>query len=109
MGSSKTAQALTTKFNYEERGMKVWLVKPSTDDRDGRDVVKSRIGLFCPCDSITPTMNLFDTFKGEHSDADVIIVLKDGVIAEAGNHETLIKQGGEYSALYNKQSAGMAT
>ena len=25
MGSSKTAQALTTKFNYEERGMKVWL------------------------------------------------------------------------------------
>ena len=42
-------------------------------------------------------------------DADVIIVLKDGVIAEAGNHETLIKQGGEYSALYNKQSAGLAT
>lgn len=42
-------------------------------------------------------------------DADVIIVLKDGVIAEAGAHETLIKQGGEYSALYNKQSAGMAT
>jgi ATP-binding cassette subfamily B protein len=42
-------------------------------------------------------------------DADVIVVLKDGVIAEAGNHETLIKQGGEYSALYNKQSAGMAT
>ena len=29
MGSSKTAQALTTKFNYEERGMTVWLIKPS--------------------------------------------------------------------------------
>jgi ATP-binding cassette subfamily B protein len=42
-------------------------------------------------------------------DADVIIVLKDGVIAEAGAHETLIKQGGEYSALYNKQSAGIVT
>lgn len=42
-------------------------------------------------------------------DADVIIVLKDGVIAEAGNHETLIKQGGEYSKLYNKQSAGLVT
>ena len=24
MGSSKTASALITKFNYEERGMKVW-------------------------------------------------------------------------------------
>ena len=42
-------------------------------------------------------------------DADVIVVLKDGVIAEAGNHETLIKQGGEYSKLYNKQSAGLVT
>lgn len=31
MGSSKTAQALITKFNYEERGMSVWLIKPSTD------------------------------------------------------------------------------
>ena len=28
MGSSKTAQALITKFNYEERGMRVWLIKP---------------------------------------------------------------------------------
>ena len=24
MGSSKTANALITKFNYEERGMRVW-------------------------------------------------------------------------------------
>lgn len=42
-------------------------------------------------------------------DADVIIVLKDGVIAEAGNHADLIKKGGEYSNLYNKQSAGLIT
>ena len=47
MGSSKTANALITKFNYEERGMKVWLLKPATDDRDGRDIIKSRIGLAC--------------------------------------------------------------
>ena len=45
MGSSKTAQALITKFNYEERGMSVWLVKPATDDRDGADMLRSRIGL----------------------------------------------------------------
>lgn len=45
MGSSKSAQALITKFNYEERGMKVWLIKPATDDRDGVGVIKSRIGL----------------------------------------------------------------
>ena len=28
MGSSKTAQALITKYNYEENGLKVWLIKP---------------------------------------------------------------------------------
>ena len=73
MGSSKTAQALTTKFNYEERGMKVWLIKPSTDNRDGTDVVKSRIGLSEPCSSIPQNMDLFEVFKNEHGDADVII------------------------------------
>ena len=45
MGSSKTANALITKFNYEERGMRVWLIKPSLDDRDGADIIRSRIGL----------------------------------------------------------------
>lgn len=45
MGSSKSAQALITKFNYEERGMKVWLLKPAMDNRDGVEVIKSRIGL----------------------------------------------------------------
>ena len=29
MGSSKTATALITKYNYEERGMRVWLMKQS--------------------------------------------------------------------------------
>ena len=45
MGSSKSAQALITQFNYEELGMTVWLIKPSVDDRDGADIVKSRVGL----------------------------------------------------------------
>ena len=43
MGSSKTATALITKYNYEERGMKVWLIKPSADERDGQFILKSRI------------------------------------------------------------------
>ena len=30
MGSAKTAQALITKFNYEERGRLVWLIKPAS-------------------------------------------------------------------------------
>ena len=54
MGSSKTAQALITKFNYEERGMSVWLIKPSVDDRDGAVIMRSRIGLEAPAESIKP-------------------------------------------------------
>ncbi len=45
MGSSKTAQALITKFNYEENGNKVLFIKPAIDTRDGENIVKSRIGL----------------------------------------------------------------
>ena len=72
MGSSKTANALITKFNYEERGMKVWLIKPSIDVRDGADVVRSRIGLRASADIITPDKNLFEEYQN-HLDCHVII------------------------------------
>ena len=52
MGSSKTAQALITKFNYEERGMDVWLLKPSVDCRDGETLLRSRIGLEATADVV---------------------------------------------------------
>lgn len=42
-------------------------------------------------------------------DSDVIVVVKDGAIAESGSHDELIKRGGEYYNLYNKQFAGVAT
>lgn len=74
MGSSKTAQALITKFNYEERNMKVLFLKPSTDTRDGADVVRSRIGLESKAFNIASDVNLYDFYKNEHSDCQVIIV-----------------------------------
>ena len=63
MGSSKTANALITKFNYEERGMKVWLIKPSIDNRDGVDSVRSRIGLSAQAYVVTSDKNLFEEFQ----------------------------------------------
>lgn len=72
MGSSKTANALITKFNYEERGMKVWLIKPSIDVRDGADVVRSRIGLSASAEIVTPDKDIFEEYK-KHADCDVII------------------------------------
>ena len=73
MGSSKTAQALITKFNYEERGMTVWLIKPSTDTRDGCDMLTSRIGLSSKCEPIDKNSNIYDLFSKKLNDIDVII------------------------------------
>ena len=49
MGSSKTANALMVRYNYEERGQDSLLVKPSVDQRDGARFVASRAGLSHPC------------------------------------------------------------
>ena len=73
MGSSKTAQALITKFNYEERGMKVWLIKPALDDRDGAQYIKSRIGLYAECTPIKPSDDVLELFALDEYHADVII------------------------------------
>ena len=63
MGSSKTAQALITKYNYEENDMKVWLIKPSADTRDGVQILRSRIGLAAAVEVMAPDMNIYDRFR----------------------------------------------
>ena len=35
--------------------------------------------------------------------ADNILVVRNGVITESGNHDELLKKGGFYSSLYNSQ------
>ena len=67
MGSSKTAQALITKYNYEENDMKVWLIKPSADTRDGADILRSRIGLEAKVDVMLPDMDIFLCFAQIHA------------------------------------------
>jgi thymidine kinase len=72
MGSSKTAQALMVKFNYEEKGYRVALMKPSVDSRDGQTVVKSRIGLQDTGILINKTQNLFNWYL--QNKYDVLII-----------------------------------
>lgn len=72
MGSSKTAQALITKFNYEERGMKVWLLKPATDQRDGVNLLHSRIGLEAPAEVIGPEDDIYALYT-QRDHPDVVI------------------------------------
>jgi thymidine kinase len=73
MGSSKTASALITKFNYEEKGMRVWLIKPSVDTRDGERILSSRIGLSAECTPISPEDSIRELFLDGHIECDVII------------------------------------
>lgn len=65
MGSSKTAHALMTNFQYQEKGKNVWLIKPATDTREEirydysgkllKTLVKSRVGITAWADAIQTT------------------------------------------------------
>lgn len=73
MGSSKTAQALITKYNYEENGMHVWLLKPAADQRDGAVILRSRVGLEAMAEVIAPETDIEALLEARGA-VDVIIV-----------------------------------
>lgn len=52
MGSSKSANILMVRYNYEERGQYAILLKLRTDDRDGEHKIQSRIGLSAPAEYV---------------------------------------------------------
>ncbi|MGM9556838.1 MAG: thymidine kinase [Oscillospiraceae bacterium] len=73
MGSSKTATALITKYNYEERGMRVWLIKPAADSRDGEFTLRSRVGLTAEAEAVGPDKDIRALYARREA-VDVIIV-----------------------------------
>ena len=52
--------------------MRVWLIKPSIDDRDGANIIKSRVGLAREADVITPEDDIFQRYSAA-GQCDVII------------------------------------
>ena len=84
MGSSKTAQALITRYNYEENDLRVWLIKPSADSRDGEAVIRSRIGLEGVAQILSPEADVLEIFRTEQQGkCDVIIVDECQFLTEA--------------------------
>ena len=80
MGSSKSAQALMCKFNYEQQGFEVLLLKPSIDTRDANDgklVVKSRIGLSGECLTFDKEENLYKLIFNKNLFRDNCVVIVD--------------------------------
>lgn len=74
MGSSKTANALMTRFNWEDKGKKVALLKPSIDNRDGVDIVKSRAGLMAKAILIYPDSKIREVLPDAVEEYDNLIV-----------------------------------
>ena len=74
MGCSKTANALMTRFQYLNKGLKVWLIKPDIDTRDDArspdgtriTLIKSRVGIQAVSDVIKQTESFYQVFK-EHT------------------------------------------
>lgn len=73
MGSSKSAQALMTAYNYTQKGVNVLLIKPAIDNREGRAVISSRIGLTKECEMFAKSTNLYNFVK-LHKGIEVVIV-----------------------------------
>ena len=84
MGSSKTAQALITRYNYEENDMSVWLIKPNADTRDGTDILRSRIGLQANVEVMTPDADVYARFcRTKAGNCHVVIVDECQFMTEA--------------------------
>lgn len=81
MGSSKSAQALITRYNYCQKGFNVILIKPSIDNRDDigtKRTVSSRIGINAPCIVFDKSQNLTQLFlQNIHPDKQNIIIVDE--------------------------------
>ena len=89
MGSSKTAQALITKYNYEENGMQVWLIKPSADTRDGMDILRSRIGLYAQVQVMDPQTDIYQVFRDNHRESCNVVIADEAQFLTPAHIEQL--------------------
>lgn len=80
MGCSKTAQALMTKFNYEQQGYNVLLIKPSIDNRDDHEnktVIRSRIGLESEAIAFSRKQSLIKLFNKRKKDNIGVVIVDE--------------------------------
>lgn len=59
MNAGKTTTLLQSSYNYQERGMKTFLLTPALDNRFGTGQITSRIGLKAPANTFEPETDLF--------------------------------------------------
>ena len=72
MNSGKSTAVLQVAFNYEERGMRVLVLKPSIDTK-GNDLIVSRLGATRKVDVLaTPDLDLFASISQWNKDVEKI-------------------------------------
>ena len=70
MNSGKSTALMQVAFNYEERGMRVFILKPCIDTKGG-ECLLSRLGVSRPVDkAVTPDMDVFELVKQEAARGD---------------------------------------
>ena len=73
MGSAKTALLLTQAYNFEERGRRYVCLKPFIDNREGKNVIKSRIGIERECQWIYSDTNIYELAQKLYEDNMAVI------------------------------------
>jgi thymidine kinase len=63
MNAGKSTALIQAAFNYRERGMRALLFTAAIDDRAGKGIIASRIGLQSPAAVYDDGVNLFDAVK----------------------------------------------
>ncbi len=89
MGSSKTAQLLMQRYNYQQLGLKVALIKPSVDTRAGSNIVFSRVGLQAQAELVLEPHHsireqlLWLAARNAHSDFQYVFIDEAQFLSEA--------------------------
>ena len=63
MESGKSALLLMEAHAYDIRNINILCIKSSIDDREGTNIIKSRIGIQRECLMISPTDNIYELVK----------------------------------------------
>jgi len=77
MNAGKSTQLLQVAYNYEERGMEVYMLTAQIDNRSGEKVISSRIGIKHECDTYEGASNLFEKVTERQNTKPLACVLID--------------------------------
>ena len=77
MNAGKTTVLLQSAWNYLERGMRPLLLSPGIDERAGRGVIRSRVGIEQPALAVNESDVLFELVQSRLAAGNIHCVLTD--------------------------------